>query len=215
MKADKGAAASGFCPPTPSGFSKPKPTALKKKKSALKESYRQLPKQNPTNHHTHTHTQTRTHSKPFSHLPSHLPPTQYSFLFSFLFLLFCLPPLHPGGRGYDCWWVATGTQRAEPHLWPQGGGITDPCSVLSPDTQQPAFPLAVLEEGRAQVVPRAEIALPASRLAYCFHLSPHEDSLTQARHHHSERDGHHWTQNEEMEDSGTGRQRSTFPLACS
>lgn len=61
--------------------------------------------------------------------------------------------------------MVTGTQRAEPHLWPQGGGITDPRYILNVDTQQPAFPLALLEEGREQVVPRAEhSALLASHL---------------------------------------------------
>lgn len=148
-KADKAAAASGFCPHFPRVF-QAKACSFKKK-SALKESYRQLPNKTipPINNHTHTRKHTATHahtqSKPFSNLPP--PPTQYSFLFLFLFLLFCLPPLHLGGQGYDCWWVVTGTQRAEPHLWPQGGGITDPRYILNVDTQQPAFPLALLEEG--------------------------------------------------------------------
>lgn len=60
MKADKGAAASGFCPSPPPGISKPKPAIYFKKKKkekggkALKESYRQLPKQNKKPHKIQT-----------------------------------------------------------------------------------------------------------------------------------------------------------------
>lgn len=145
MKADKGAAASGFCPPAPLGFSKPKPAAYFKKKKkrkekeieeALKESYRQLPPPKKTNK-KQTKNPTHTKSKPFSQLPSHLPPTQYRSLFSFFFsffLKFCLPPLHLGSQGYNCWWVMAGTQRAKPHLWPKGGGNISPYYILNPQT---------------------------------------------------------------------------------
>lgn len=61
MKADKGAAASGFCPSPPRGFpSQSLQFTLKKKKKkekggkALKESYRQLPKQNKKPHKIQT-----------------------------------------------------------------------------------------------------------------------------------------------------------------
>lgn len=96
MKADKGAAALGFCPlPHPPGVFQAKACSLlKKKKSfkkALKESYRQLPKKKKINKKT-----THTKSKPFSHLPSRLPPTQVS-CFHF-FLLKILPATSPSGK---------------------------------------------------------------------------------------------------------------------
>lgn len=97
--------ASGFCPPHPSGVFQAKACSLlKKKKKALKESYRQLQKKtNPTNTHTK--------SKPFSHLPAHLPPTQ-EFPVSFRLSFVC--HLSVWGARVDCGWVGAGTQRAEP-----------------------------------------------------------------------------------------------------
>lgn len=78
MKADKGAAASSFCPPPSWGFpSQSLQLTLKKKKflkKALKESYRQLPKKEKT---THTHTQNPNRS------PFPLPPPPIVSCFHF------------------------------------------------------------------------------------------------------------------------------------
>lgn len=94
MKADKGAAASGFCPSPPQGFpSQSLQFTLKKKKKKRKGGKKHLRKvtdnyQNKTKNHTK--------SKPFSRLPSLLPPTQHSSLFAFVNILSATSP--PGDR---------------------------------------------------------------------------------------------------------------------
>lgn len=88
MKADKGAAASGFCPSPPPGISKPKPAIyLKKKKRKRGEKHLRKVTDNYQNK-----TKNHTKSKPFSRLPSLLPPTQHSSLFAFVNILSATSP---------------------------------------------------------------------------------------------------------------------------
>lgn len=141
-KADKGgAAASGFCPPYPRGFSEPKPVASFKKKKKEKKHLRKV----TDNYHTHTRTHTPNRS-PISPPP---PPNTIVSCFHFFFKKF-LPATSPSGsQRYDCWWVVTGTRRAETHLWPEGGGSASPFYIFHPHTHQPpSFWLPVGEGGK-------------------------------------------------------------------
>ena len=145
-----------FLPPlTPPGFSKPKPAAyLKKKKKALKESYRRQ-KKTPTNTPPHTK------SKPFSHLPANLPPTQ-EFPVSFRLSFVC--HLSVWGARVDCGWVGAGTQRAEPIFGRREAGAAGP---TTPSIQTPVSRPPGLQPGRGereQVVPTVGPSAPLAFL---------------------------------------------------
>lgn len=123
-----------FLPPSPlRGFpSQSLQLTLKKKKKALKESYRQLQKKN-------TPTNTHTKSKPFSHLPAHLPPTQ-EFPVSLRLSFVC--HLSVWGARVDCGWVGAGTQRAEPVFGRREAGAAGPTtpSIQTPVSRPPGLP---------------------------------------------------------------------------
>lgn len=147
MKADKGAAASGFCPPIPLGVFQAKACSLLKKKKklkkklkALKESYRQLLKKKTKNKHTQN-----PNRSPISPPAS---PQHNSCLSSFLSFFYNLPATSPSGRPRGQLLVG-GDRHTEgrAHLWPVGGGNTSPYCILNPDTHQPACPLALSGSG--------------------------------------------------------------------
>lgn len=139
-----------FLPPSPSlGFSKPKPAAYlkKKKKKALKESYRQLQK-NPTNTH-----RIQTVLRP------PCPPPPNTRVSSFISFHFRLSPLRLGGQGRLL--VGGGRHAAgRAHLWPEGGGSGSPHYLLDPDTHQPASWAPARRGDQGQLVPTAGPSAP-------------------------------------------------------
>ena len=146
-----------FLPPlTPPGFSKPKPAAyLKKKKKALKESYRRQ-KKTPTNTHTHE-IQTV--------LPSPRPPPPNTRVSCFISFKFCLSPLCLGSQGRLR--VGGGRHAAgRAHLWPEGGGSGRPHDPLDPDTRQPASWAPARKRGARAGGPHSG-ALSTSGLSTC------------------------------------------------
>ena len=114
--------------------------------------------------------------------------------------------LFRSSQGYDRWWLVAGTQRAEPHLWPEGGGNTRPYSIVNPQMpiSQPSHWLP-LGEGWARTggpdgCASALLAVPPG-LPLC--PSPTERTVSSwARNHYYMRDGHYTSR---MRKLGQGR----------
>lgn len=127
-----------------------------------------------------------------------------------------MPATSPSGsQRYDCWWVVTGTRRAETHLWPEGGGSASPFYIFHPHTHQPpSLWLPVGEGGKNRWSQRlSNQHFRPSHLA-CPCPSPTERIVSPwARNHSYTRDGR-YTVRMRKPGQGSGAIKTAANLLC-